>query len=555
MMPPNLTNLYLLIMLLWIQVLPCAGNAPVHGIRQTQSEPVGTIVWNPCNEPDDLPGTDCGYIIVPKDYLNASAGTAKIALGRLKAESDRLGSILFNPGGPGATAKSVITKKGDRLQLRVGKRYDIIGFDPRGIGETIPAVRCFDDSFTYKDFQRNTILERSYEFASNQTREDIRKLLIHQESEVDALLRTQYARCAKKMADELRYMGTSTVVRDIDFISKTLEGEDALINFYGGSYGSVIGQYLVNMFPDRIGRVLIDAISDATLWSGTPPFRWYRQKLIYSEAVYNTFITECYQAGPHACALARDTDNCPADIDSRLEGFHDSLYYNPLAVPDAIEPGVLTVGRSRLYLTVALESPSSWPETAQLFNEAMTGNATNLLNTIHERSVPPDLARIAVTCNDVKPFPPPSTAELVDEYLYDYFNVTRFIFGILTTEPDAGCQYWPVTPPERFQGPWNHVLRNPILILTSAADPLTPAGKQVHEMLGSSSRLLIRSGPGHGSFSVPSLCVANFTTSFFERGILPPEGTVCPLEGPLFPEVAKVRDSRVDARSGHGLSS
>lgn len=104
---------------------------------------------------------------------------------------------------------------------------------------------------------------------------------------------------------------------------------------------------------------------------------------------------------------------------------------------------------------------------AQLLDQAMSGNGTGLLDSLQQPGIPVDLERSAVTCNDVQPFAPPSEEEIVDEYLFDYVNVTRFIFGILTSEPDAGCQYWPFTPPERFNGPWDHALKNPILILSS----------------------------------------------------------------------------------------
>lgn len=104
---------------------------------------------------------------------------------------------------------------------------------------------------------------------------------------------------------------------------------------------------------------------------------------------------------------------------------------------------------------------------AQLFNRAMSGNGTGILSGLQQPGITVDLERSAVTCNDVQPFSAPSTEQIVDEYLFDYYNVTRFIFGILTSEPDAGCQYWPFTPPERFNGPWDHVLNNPILILSS----------------------------------------------------------------------------------------
>ena len=92
-----------------------------------------------------------------------------------------------------------------------------------------PAVRCFGDHFTYSDFKRNTVLERSYDFASNQTFDAIRDLITEEERQVEALMRTAFSQCIETMGNELRYMGTSTVVRDIDFITRTLEGEDTLM--------------------------------------------------------------------------------------------------------------------------------------------------------------------------------------------------------------------------------------------------------------------------------------------------------------------------------------
>lgn len=113
--------------------------------------------------------------------------------------------------------------------------------------------------------------------------------------------------------------------------------------------------------------------------------------------------------------------------------------------------------------------PTIWPKVAKEFAEAIFGNATALLNGISwwNNLIYTDLERIAITCNDVKPFPPPSVEEVADTYLNVYYNVSRFVFGVVTSEPDAGCQYWPFTPPERFDGPWNHTLQTPMLIISS----------------------------------------------------------------------------------------
>ena len=91
-----------------------------------------------------------------------------------------------------------------------------------------PQTLCFPDP-SYAVFKRNTVLERSYDVPSNISREEASKILVQQQREADALLKTQFEVCKKNMGEQLKYMGTSTVVRDIDFITKKLEGEDALM--------------------------------------------------------------------------------------------------------------------------------------------------------------------------------------------------------------------------------------------------------------------------------------------------------------------------------------
>lgn len=97
----------------------------------------------------------------------------------------------------------------------------------------------------------------------------------------------------------------------------------------------------------------------------------------------------------------------------------------------------------------------------------MAGNGTRILNFLNDWRLYNDLERPAVSCNDAPPFSPPSAEAVVDEYLDVYHNVSKFVFSVLTTEPDSGCQFWPVKPVERFTGPWNQTLRNPILLVSN----------------------------------------------------------------------------------------
>ncbi|KAH8108143.1 TAP-like protein-domain-containing protein [Cristinia sonorae] len=494
-------------------------------------EPVGTVKWGDCEDEDSLPGSQCGYIIVPKDYFNSSAGTTKIALGKLPAKGDSSkGTIFFNPGGPGGAGKPFVIKRGELLQTYVGHDYDLVGFDPRGIGETRPATRCFDDLFTFVDFKRNTILERSYDFPTNASIEDIRKEVLIQQREADSLLKTIFDLCEVNMGDELKYMGTATVVRDLDFMAKALDGPDALINLYGGSYGSILGQYLVNILPDRIGRVVIDGIADAVAWAG--------KYFLSLDGGYQFLQPPSFQAGPEGCELAHSVGEDPSEIKARVESFVNNLYYQPISVPNALHPGVLTSGRAKVFIQLALLRPSTWPTSASQIAAAMKGDGSHILDAL-EPKMYLDLERSAVTCNDNPTFAPPTAEDVVDELLYVYQNVSRFAFAVVTTEPDAGCEYWPVTPPERFEGPWNHTLSNTILVLSNTEDPVTPldSALQVQDLLGDSARLLVQDGPGHVTLALPSFCTQSHVQAFFSNGTLPPKDTICKPDITPFPEI------------------
>ncbi|KAI0372414.1 hypothetical protein BV20DRAFT_1050746 [Pilatotrama ljubarskyi] len=502
---------------------------------------IGELKWWACNGENMAPGAECGYAIVPLDYFNASAGIAKIALGRYKATSpSRKGSVFLNPGGPGGAGKSLATISGPSFQRLVGEEYDMIGFDPRGIGETEPKTQCFPSPEAHAAFIANTVLERGYDVGPNLTDPLNRNHLVQLQRDADSLWQTQFEICAQTMGERLKYMGTSTVARDIDFITTLLDGEDALINFYGLSYGTVIGQYLVNIFPRRVGRVVIDGVVDAIAWATLPSYKWERFWQTSTDTAYDMFMAACAKAGPSGCALARKDDEDPADILARVESFVKELYYKPLAVPNATIPGILTNGRARLFLLGALESPSSWPGAARAFNQAMSGDGAVVLNSLHNSQYLSDLERSAVSCNDNKPFPAPTPEEVIDEQLYVLEHVSQFGLAVVVSEPDAGCQFWPVTPPERFLGPWNHTLRNPILIISNTADPATPLvnGKLVHETLGNSSRLLVQDSPGHCSLALPSLCTVRAMRAFFANGTLPQEGTVCSVDASPFPQHA-----------------
>ncbi|KIK70241.1 hypothetical protein GYMLUDRAFT_547834 [Collybiopsis luxurians FD-317 M1] len=258
-------------------------------------ESPGKIYWEECVPA--VENVECGRIIVPKDYFNSTVGTASIALARYKAQkSPRKGSVFLNPGGPGGPGTKMAINMGSQMAKLIGDDWDLIGFDPRGIGSTRPATRCFSSAAEEVLFFANTVIEQGITVSSisNFSSPLLYDELVEQHQKFLALKQTQAELCRKNMGDDLRYMGTATVVRDIDFMAKAIEGENEKINYWGGSYGSILGAYLVNMLPpSRIGYVAIDGIADPVSWSNEPSHKWPINWLADAEKTYQIFLQDC----------------------------------------------------------------------------------------------------------------------------------------------------------------------------------------------------------------------------------------------------------------------
>ncbi|CAE6481465.1 unnamed protein product [Rhizoctonia solani] len=482
-----------------------------------KSRAIGDVEWHQCLNITD-PLIECGTIVVPLDYLDASAGTATIALGKYKAQvSPKKGTVFLGAGGPGDLGQLLAIDAGEFFStMRIGTDYDIIGFDNRGMGSTTPTVTCFKSREEKDTFYRNTVFELGYTQPPNVTEDPFARFdLVLQYRQAISMFETQAKLCTLNMPDggaSLKYMGSSTVARDIEYMSKVVTGPDTPINYYGGSYGSILGSYLVNMFPERVGRVVIDGVADPISWTTKHSYEWIDGWLNQTEADYDWFLRACIQAGSAKCALAA-ANNTAEGLKADIEKFLDQLYYYPLASPNSTMPAYLTSGAARASLFLGILRSRTWPTIAENLKKAMDGDPTAIMNDLvpdPSRSVADkgDLYRYAVTCLDSPPFSGPSswpTAEkLADAAINRIRNVSPH-FGISATlsEPDGGCEFWPVKGVERFTGPWNHTLAHPILVASTMA-----------------------SRP-HVTLSGVSTCTAKVFLAYFGNGTLPEDGTIC----------------------------
>ncbi|KAL8291873.1 hypothetical protein RQP46_002131 [Phenoliferia psychrophenolica] len=235
-------------------------------LRQESSTETG-LVWTECGS-----GIECGTLEVPMDWSAAAGGpTVKLALARLPARSEkgRLGTIIANPGGPGASGTSFVFGFGEMMSTVVEDRYDIVGFDPRGINFSTPSISCFPDKLSEHIFNsRAPTLNIPVNFTSISSETGVPGnpdvVISDLEAQVrvaEAAFTALYANCGERSGEAAAFVGTESVVKDIDFLSRTLDGPDSRINFWGFSYGTIVGQYLTAILsPERIGKIVIDGV-------------------------------------------------------------------------------------------------------------------------------------------------------------------------------------------------------------------------------------------------------------------------------------------------------
>ena len=218
---------------------------------------------------------------VPTDYQDSSAGLTHLAMTKIPSSLSRsssassgkqsLGSVLINYGGPGVSGYTSSFSFGKNIHRSIGGKFDVISWDPRGIGRTKPVVNCWGSALEAAVVKANREEELGLEVvpwvdrasASNSTSPDA--VLTFQLERFLAQNKLQAERCAASPdsnAEVLKYFGTTTLIKDTERINEVLEGPEAPINGIGGSYGTIWAGYLLGMLPEKVGKVVAHGVAD-----------------------------------------------------------------------------------------------------------------------------------------------------------------------------------------------------------------------------------------------------------------------------------------------------
>jgi pimeloyl-ACP methyl ester carboxylesterase len=451
-----------------------------------------TLHWTPCT--GQLGGLECATLQVPLNYADPGGRKIAIALSMSPATapaSQRQGVMLVNPGGPGAPGRSLAGAVEGGLSPQVASEYDIVGFDPRGVGGSSPALSCDSNFFSG--------VRADYIPASAAAEQ----VLVNR-------AKAYAADCEKAYGWFLPYETTENLARDMDQIRQSFGVKQ--VTYYGISYGTYLGQVYGTLFPGNVRRMVLDSTVD-------PTGAWYADNISQDYAfqkrlaAYFTWIAK-YDSVYHLGSTAAQVHTAYYKIRAMLES-------KPIDGPDGPMIGADELDDTVLYSGYTDEV---WPSLALALSDFLNdGNSNGLIDQYDSYGTQDEnefAVYNAVECADVS-WPTSwskwqSDAETVDK--------TAPFMAWDNTWYNAACAFWPVTGPSKpFQVDGSKL--PPVLMLQGTLDAATPyAGAQdAHQLLPTARMVVVEGGGNHGQSleSPENTCVQNYLNNYLATGSVP----------------------------------
>ncbi|NYD48180.1 pimeloyl-ACP methyl ester carboxylesterase [Actinomadura luteofluorescens] len=495
--------------------------------------PTPKLDWYKCYDT-----AECATVRLPLDYDDPKGATTEIAVLRVRARNakKRIGSLFVNPGGPGGQGTAIAYQAPYFLGKDVLDRFDIVGFDPRGIGFS-SNVACFKST---KD-QTLALAGMNVAFPVGAKQE---AAYVKSAKAVGKGCSTT----GKKLAGA---MSTAEAARDMDVLRRAVG--DKKLSYLGFSYGTAIGQYYANMFPDRLRAVVVDGVINPVSWAGTRKTenQILDDRLRSADGAYKALreiLVRCGKAGRKKCqfaaygdpvknfdVLAKRLKAKPADIEGEMVTYADLVggvlgaLYDPSG-----------------YEVVDAMATDLWQATSPASSSAQAAKARKAL-----------AARIAERRAEVRR--QKEAAEKVTAKDFPYDNSLEAFSGVtctdglhpkkagswpaLTAASDRRAPYfgrawgwgsvqcardaWKVRDEDAYTGPFNRRTNAPVLFVGDYYDPATNYNDAVSSSkLLPNSRLLSSNSWGHTAYGT-SACVTKAVDGYLVGGKLPPAGKVC----------------------------
>ena len=465
---------------------------PLNSLKSYQTQ---TLSWSQCS---DI--FECTYLKVPIDYSNLKEGQFALRVVRLKAKDQggRIGSLVINPGGPGASGVDYALEAQYVFGPSMLAKYDIVGFDPRGIGGSAP-IHCLNGPQTDASFAADSKPDNAKELA--------------------ALIKDthQYvSRCEAKTKNILHY-STADSARDMDLLRAALG--DKKLNYLGVSYGTYLGTLYADFFPDNVGRMVLDGAISPIVSSTQQNLT----QAIGFDTALNAFIADCYTQ--LNCALEQPA----ATARKQITGLFESASHKPFTSTSGrpVTESLVVLGTA----AALYDRATGWPQLRDALQQAQSGDGDKFLALADEYSQRnPDGsyptnendAQFVIDCLDWKG--PRTTAEMVNEA--KVFAVQAPVFGPYLAYSGLACQFFPklaIASPVIKK-----ISTTPIVIVGTTRDPATPYkwALDLHKTI-QHSRLISLNGDGHTGYGHGSACVDSAVDHYFLTGVAPAHDLAC----------------------------
>ena len=515
-----------------VPALPAAAETPAYQFRE---EP---IRWSPCPDPA-IDGLDCAVYDVPLDYRDAGGPTIRLALRRMPATGGApQGVLFFNPGGPGGTGTGQFPQWYGQFPEAVRQAFDLISWDPRGIGESTRA-QCFDSGD-----QEDALIGDLGAFP-----------LTYDQQRVWTTAYAAFGQaCARRAGDLLAHVSTADVARDLEQLRRAAGG--APLNYWGVSYGTFLGATYANLFPGAIRTLVLDGNLSPLAWTagGDPDPQWPLGDRIGSHevaGVFDHFLQLCAAAGPGRCAFAADS----ADLTrQKWQDLVNRLSAGPIELASAHGTRTITlttlVGQisDGMDIVWPLPGANGWASIAKaLQGISEAGAAAPAANPAAapaaSQSGTPEPAPqpgpydgaegvIAVMCGDAPSVRADRFPTLASEVM-----LRSGLFGLSTAYGEFPCTSWPIRAADPFAGPWDARLSVVPLVVNTTHDPSTPMpNAEAMAALLPGAVLLRVNGYGHTTLLNPSRCANDLIAAYLIDGTLPPANTWCAQDRQPFEE-------------------
>jgi pimeloyl-ACP methyl ester carboxylesterase len=450
------------------------------------------LVWNECG------GNECTTLTVPLDYARPRAATIPIALVRRRATdpTQRIGSLVINPGGPGEAGTQLLGRDLNVLTPTVKQRFDIVEMDPRGVGNS-GGLHCSDPSASG---------------TSSGSGAKVDPVPVTPEGRA-ALIEANrgYAQaCADRAGPLLGRIGTTDTARDLDQLRKALG--DERLTFLGVSYGTLLGATYADLFPTRVRALVLDGVIDGSL----PSFELWMAQAVGFQQQLDAFFAAC-------------ASSCAWRPGIPLPDALDRLIQRVRAAPLPAGDGAV-VGVSELYsaLFSRLYSRSRWNSLAQALGAAERGDGGPILGiTRSYLGETPGATINSDASNAINCLDHPVDTDLTQyEALAAQATMRARHFGPYLAWAGAMCATWEA-PPTREPHPVRAPGAPPTLVIGTTNDPATPfTWAQNVAASFEQAVLLTREGTGHVAY-FSSSCVRGVVDAYLVNLTPPAPGTVC----------------------------